>query len=94
MNQRFEWDERKSDGNLRKHGVAFEVAIEVFDDPHHIVVPDESAVGEARYITVGRVEEITLVVVHTVRHDEDEVIRVISARRGTRQERRRYEEHS
>ena len=79
----------KAEANLRKHGVSFEEAVTVFADPLAIIVSDVSY-GD-RWLAIGRSgRHLTLVVVHT-QADED-LVRIISAREATRQERRRYEE--
>lgn len=92
---RFEWDSRKSDRNLRKHGVDFETASIVFDDPMRVEVFDRHVDGEDRYHTVGAIEGVLLLlVVHTYRDSEEgeEVVRLISAREVEPHERRRYEQ--
>jgi len=90
---RFEWDEAKSRANERKHGVTFEEASHVFRDPLQIPVPDRIENGEQRWQTLGLSGGfVLLLVAHTMREEGDtEVIRIISARRATRSERRRYE---
>ena len=95
---RFEWDEAKNLSNQRKHdGVSFEEARHVFQDPLHISAPDRIEGGEQRWQTIGAVQGVViLVVAHTVTEaDADggsvEIIRIISARRATPRERRRYE---
>ena len=91
----FEWDGYKAKLNLQKHGIAFEVAIRVFDDPLAFVEQDRHIEGEERWQATGVVGAFTLLVIaHTVRDDNEgnEIIRVISARRAERHERRRYEE--
>lgn len=90
---RFEWDEAKSRANRLKHGVTFETAREVFDDPLHRSIPDRVVDGEQRWQTMGLVGGIVLLLVaHTWRDEEgDEVVRIISARKATRKERREYE---
>ena len=95
---RFEWDEAKNRSNQRKHdGVSFEEARHVFEDPLHVSTPDRIEGGEQRWQTVGAVQGfLILVVAHTVTEDDEdggsvEVIRIISARRSTPRERRRYE---
>ena len=89
---KFEWDTAKAEANVRKHGVSFDEAGSAFLD--HLAIsgtdPDHS-VGEHRYITfrmssLGRL----LAVCHT--HQTD-IIRIISARRVTRAERKIYEEN-
>lgn len=91
---RVEWDERKNRTNRRKHGVCFELAQEVFDDPLTLSKLDRVEAGEERWHTLGMVEGIVLLLVtHTVRDDHgEEVIRIISARKATAHERRHYEQ--
>jgi len=90
---RFEWDEAKSRSNRRKHGVSFEEASQVFRDPLHVSVPDRVENGEQRWQTLGLSGDFALLLVaHTVWEEGDtDVIRIISARRASRSERRRYE---
>ncbi len=84
-----EWDERKAAVNLRKHGVGFADAALVLEDEMALTVRDSDSEGEERWITMGRdPEQRLLVVVYTWRGDR---IRLISARRATGAERRRYE---
>ena len=91
---RFERDPAKARANRRKHGVTFEVARKVFEDPFAYFEPDHAATGEIRWKAIGLVGGLVLLlVVHTVREkDGDEIIRLISARRATRKERQRYGE--
>lgn len=92
---RFEWDESKARSNARKHGVRFEDAMLVFADPYALVEQDRLEGGELRWQTLGLAGGIVLLLVaHTVRSDqEDEMIRIISARKAVRKERKRYEEN-
>ena len=88
---KFEWDPRKAEINLRKHGVSFDEAGSVFLDRLALSGPDpEHSVGESRYITFGmsRLNRL-LAVSHTYRPD---AIRIIMARCITRGERKIYEE--
>ncbi len=91
----FEWDEAKARSNRRKHGISFEEATEVFLDPYALAVQDRMEDGESRWQTVGLVEGVVvLLVAHTVKDEgEEEIIRIISARRATREERTRYEQN-
>lgn len=91
----FEWDEAKADGNRRKHGVSFELAAQVFDDPYALAEQDRTVDGEDRWQTIGMVETVVVLLVgHTVREEEhNEIIRLITARKATRKERQRYEEN-
>jgi len=91
--QRFEWDPVKAASNIRKHGIAFDVAALVFSDPLVVIDQDRVENGEYRWRAVGVVRMTLLVVVHTERTDNDEeIIRIISARRADPGERKRYEQ--
>jgi uncharacterized DUF497 family protein len=84
----FEWDPNKAASNLRKHGVRFAEAVTVFDDDAMLTMPDDEP-DEERFVAIGigsmgRV----IVVVYTTRGDR---IRIISARKATRQEQSQYE---
>ncbi len=84
----FEWDPRKAAANERKHGVAFDFATLIFEDPLRIEELDDTDYEvEERWVAIGRVDEFVLTVVFTLRGEN---IRVISARRGTRGEFDRY----
>lgn len=91
----FEWNPVKAMANLSKHGVAFEDAMMVFDDPLQRSRQDRHEGGEVRWQTAGSVAGLLLVVAHTWREgdgDRDEMVRIISARRVTKGERRDYEQ--
>jgi len=92
---RFEWGEAKAKSNARKHGVGFEDAMLVFADPYALVEQDRMEGGELRWQTLGLVGGIVLLLVaHTVRNEqEDEMIRIISARNAVRKERKRYDQN-
>ena len=93
---RFEWDPMKARTNQRKHGITFEEAVNVFDDPYALFEQDRThgKTGELRWQAIGLVEGmVVLLVAHTVREEgQHEVIRLISARSATRKERNRYEQ--
>ena len=91
---RVEWDEAKSRSNLAKHGVSFETAMLVFDDPYHLSVRDRDVGGEERWQTFGLVGGVVLLLVaHTwSERDGEEIVRIISARKATARERQRYEQ--
>ena len=91
---RFDWGETKSASNLRKHGVGFEAASLVFDDPLHLSVQDRNVDGEQRWQTIGMAGGVLLLLVaHTFEdEDEEEVVRIISARKANAGERSRYED--
>ena len=91
---RFEWDEHKNLQNLRKHDVRFETAVLVFEDPYALTQRDFTFEDEERWITVGAIGPGSiLLVVHTFCEKQDEeLIRIISARAAESHERRAYEE--
>jgi uncharacterized DUF497 family protein len=92
---RFSWNEPKSRSNQRKHGISFDTATRVFLDPLHISRQDRIVEGEERWQTIGMVNGVLLILVaHTVVDEEEEVVRIISASRVTRQEQIEYEEAS
>ena len=91
MSLTFEWDEKKADENLRKHGVSFDEAKTVFNDPFSVTIydPDHSN-DEQRYIDIGLSLKGRLIVVSYC--ERGETIRLISSREATRKEQRDYEE--
>jgi uncharacterized DUF497 family protein len=86
----FEWDPKKSEVNLKKHGISFYDAATVFADPLAITFADpEHSLGEHRFLTFGHSSmNYLLVVSHTDRNNKT---RIISARRATKNERAIYE---
>lgn len=93
MNARFEWDEAKNRSNQRKHGICFETVSLVFSDPFALSAPERIENDEERWQTIEAIHSAVIILVaHTVRLDsQTEVIRIISARKATTHERRRYE---
>jgi uncharacterized DUF497 family protein len=89
----FEWDDAKAARNRKKHAIAFDEAATIFGDPLAVTFPDpDHSSDEDRYITLGTSERGRLLVVsHT---DRDDRIRIISARKATRRERKAYEEET
>ncbi len=88
---KFEWDPLKAKRNVQKHNVSFQEAATIFNDALSITFPDpDHSVGERRYVIIGlsRYGQL-LVVAHTDRGDR---VRIISARKTTRNEPRFYEE--
>ena len=90
-----EWDEVKAHANLKKHRVSFEIATHVFLDPLALAYQDRIEHGEQRWQTLGMVDGcLLLLVAHAVRHEENiEIIRIISARKADKKERKHYEEN-
>jgi uncharacterized protein len=89
----FEWDEAKDIANQRKHGLSFDDALHVFNDPLRLTRQDRIENGEARWQTIGMIGRHHIILVaHSFWDDNDnEIIRIISARPVTRRERRDYE---
>ena len=79
----YEWDERKRRSNVKKHGIDFIDVPEVFDGDV-VLLPDERFdYGEARFIAIGLLKSVVVVIAYTER---DENIRIISARKATKNE--------
>lgn len=90
----FEWDELKSKQNLVKHGVSFDEAMEVFEDPLHIARLDyRYSYFEERWMTLGATKKAHILVVANLFFSDggEEVIRIISARMANNKERGQYE---
>lgn len=89
----FEWDPRKATANLRKHGVSFEEARTVFLDEEALLRPDEDhSDDEDRFLLLGFSGRVRILVVCHCYRQDDEVIRVISARKANPLERQQYED--
>jgi len=90
---RFEWDEAKNKSNIAKHGIAFDEARTVFYDPLARVIDDpEHSESEDRFIILGISQKLHLLVVCHCYRKQDEVIRIISARKATTKESQSYKE--
>ena len=88
----FEWDSKKANINIKKHGISFEEAATVFEDEQGILFddPDHSA-EEERFILLGISSTTKLLIVCHCYRAEDGIIRIISARKATRSESMQYE---
>ena len=88
---RFEWDERKNATNVRKHGVSFDEAASVFADENALLLDDpEHSEDEDRFILLGLGHSLRILLVFHCFREEEDVIRIISARRASRAEREQY----
>lgn len=84
---KFEWDEDKNRQNIKKHNISFETAVNIFKDPHCLIIYDFiHSLDEDRYIAIGKIVDV-LFVVYTERPD---CTRLISARIATENEKRTY----
>lgn len=86
----FEWDDAKAALNVQKHGVSFESATAIFDDPDRLEADDIFARGEYRTVAIGVVDALVITVVYS--EPEENVIRLISARLATAKERKAHEQ--
>lgn len=86
----FEWDDAKNRANIRKHGIDFQDAVDIFNHPLLSRMDNRTDYGEERWVAIGCIRYLTGVVVYTERVGN--CIRIISARKATKQEARRYEE--
>jgi uncharacterized DUF497 family protein len=91
---RFSWDAKKAQSNVRKHDISFDEALSVFDDVHARLIPDpDHSQEEERFILLGLSHASSiLTVVHCYR-DEQNIIRIISARKSTKFEEKQYKEY-
>ena len=89
-NSEFEWNEEKAKSNFKKHGVSFDEAATIFNDPKIATISDpDHSEAEERYVSIGKSIIMRLLsVMHTYR---EERIRLISARKATKAEKKTYE---
>ena len=89
-NSEFEWDDEKAKSNLKKHGVSFEEGATIFNNSRVATIPDpDHSKDEDRYVSIGMsVIRRLLSVIHTYRKER---IRLISARKATKAEKKNYE---
>ena len=87
----FEWDAEKAEANFKKHGVSFDEAKTVFRDPMYLIFADpDHSIGESRFLVIGVSESDRLLFVSYT--ERKSTTRIISARKATRRERKKYEE--
>ncbi|MFC3943638.1 BrnT family toxin [Pseudomonas gingeri NCPPB 3146 = LMG 5327] len=86
----FEWDEIKNQANIRKHGIDFNDVPDIFQHPMLALRDDRTDYGEERWIGIGWIKILLGVVVYTERRGD--AIRIISARKATKQEAKYYAE--
>jgi len=88
---RFEWDDAKNQINIRKHGIDFRDAVDIFNHPLLCWEDDRCDYGEERWIAIGRIQHLTGVVIYTEKVGD--VLRIISARKATKREVNHYEKN-
>ena len=85
----YQWDQAKAAANLKKHGVAFADAALALEDPHALTIDDPDVIDESRFICLGADPKGRILI--TVFAPRGRAIRIISARKASRSERRPYE---
>ena len=88
---KFEWDTAKATSNKKKHGVSFEEAQSVFYDEFAVQFFDEDTVSEDRFLMLGFSDEARLLIVCHCERDKGNLIRIISARKATKNESHFYQ---
>lgn len=88
----FEWDEAKRQENLRKHGLDFKDAPELFLNPRLVKLDTRFDYGEERWVTIGIIKDRIVVVVYA-EDDTNEIVRIISLRKALSYERKRFQEY-
>lgn len=84
----FEWDKNKNEANFKKHGIKFDEAICIFEGKVLTSADERNDYGEQRWISIGEIEGVAVIVlIHTDRHNK---LRIISARKANKKERRKY----
>lgn len=95
MDIKFGWDEKKNAANKKKHGISFEEAAEIFDDPLHVSILDHRFdYFDERWITIGATKDGTVIVIghlYYFTENDEETIRIITARKAIKKERENYE---
>ena len=88
---KFEWDDKKNQKNIKKHGISFEEAASVFEDDESLIIADEEhSDDEERFILIGFSYRANLLVVCHCYRSKDSIIRIISARKADYKERQKY----
>lgn len=88
---KFEWDEKKQKINIQKHGVDFEEAKTVFYDEEALLMPDpDHSATEERFVILGISKKTNLLTVCHCYRENEEVIRIINARKATTKEKKQY----
>ena len=87
----FKWDENKNNINVQKHGVTFKEALTVFYDEDALLVNDEAhSAKEERFVLIGLSNQGRILVVCHAYYEEEEIIRIISSRKATKNETLQY----
>ena len=88
---KFEWDEKKQKINIQKHGIDFEEAKTVFYDEEALLMPDpDHSATEERFVILGISKKTNLLTVCHCYRENEEIIRIINARKATAKEKKQY----
>lgn len=87
---RYEWDTEKEKTNLRKHGIAFQQAKVALQSGIIVVLKEDSNSGEQRYVYLGMCKKLNILVV-VVAYPDENITRIVSARKANKKERKFYE---
>ena len=88
---KFEWDDKKQNINIQKHGIDFDEAKTVFYDEEALLIPDpEHSSSEERFVVLGISKKTNLLTVCHCYRENEEVIRIINARKATTKEKKQY----
>ena len=88
---KFEWDDKKNQTNIQKHGISFEEASSVFYDEEALIISDEvHSKKEERFIMIGFSYKFNILVVCHCHRQNETIVRIISARKATKNERKEY----
>ena len=89
----FRWDNKKNSANTQKHGISFDEAKSVFyDDNARLMHDPDNSENEERFLILGLSEKLNMLVVCHCYRENDDIIRIISARKATKNEKKQYEE--
>ncbi len=86
----FDWDPKKNQRNIEKHGIAFEHAVDIFFEDHICAADERKEYGETRDIRIGNAATLNHTIIVVISTDRSGVVRIISARRANRKERQAY----
>lgn len=88
---KYVWDEKKNRTNISKHDIDFNDVIEIFENPMLVCIDNRTDYGEERLLGIGLIKGIIVTIVYT-ENDEKKTIRIISARKADKNERKNFKE--
>lgn len=88
---KYVWDEKKNRTNISKHDIDFNDVLEIFENPMLVCIDNRTDYGEERLLGIGLIKGIIVTIVYT-ENDEKKTIRIISARKADKNERKNFKE--